>query len=73
MDSLGANAMKNFVGVNEIPLALARPSKAETKLKRDLSTDLETVPVMKCSSLAKDSHLKTRETAQITDRDMREF
>ena len=67
--------MKNFLGVDKTPPALERSFKAATKLNRELPMDLEmeSIPLMRLSSLAEDIHAKTRETSQNTDLDRREF
>ena len=67
--------MKHFLGIVETPPALERSFKAATKLRRELSTDIEmeSIPLMELSSLAEDIHAKTRETSQNTDLDMRVF
>ena len=67
--------MENFLGIVETPSALERSFKAKTKLSRELPTniEMESIPLMELSSLAKDIHVKTREASQNTDLDMREF
>ena len=59
----------------ETPLTLVRSFKAATKLKYKLITniEMETVPLVKISSLAENIHVKTREASQNTDLDIREF
>ena len=68
------NAMKKFLGVDTPPV-LERFVKAATKLKSELPTDLqmESIPLGELSSLTEEIHVKTRETSQNTDLDMREF
>ena len=67
--------MKNFLGIDKTPPVLERSLRAATKLKAGLLTDLEMedIPLKDLSSLAEDIHVKTRETAQQTNLDMREF
>ena len=71
----GVNAMKNFLGIDKTPPALERFFKAATKLKGELSTDLqiESIPLEGLSSLVEDIHVKTREASQNTKLDMQEF
>ena len=54
---------------------MERSFKTATKLRRELPTDIEieSIPLMKLSSLVEDIHVKTRETSQNTDIDMQEF
>ena len=54
---------------------MERSFKTATKLRRELPTDIEieSIPLMKLSSLVGDIHVKTRETSQNTDIDMQEF
>ena len=67
--------MKNFLGIDKTSPVLERSLKAATKLKAGLPTDLEIedIPLKDLSSLAEDIHIKTREAAQQTNFDMREF
>ena len=67
--------MKNFIAIDETPLALERSFKAVTKLSRELPTDIEmeSIPLMELLFLAEDIHVKTREGSQNTDFDMRKF
>ena len=67
--------MKNFLAINKTPSTLERSFKAETKLRRELLTDIqmESMPLMKLSSLAEDILIKTREALQNTHPDMREI
>ena len=67
--------MKNFLGIDKTPPVLERSLRAATKLKAGLPTDLEMedIPLKDLSSLAEDIHVKTREAAQQTNLDMREF
>ena len=48
---------------------------AASKFKSELPTDLEmeSIPLVEPSSLVDDIHVKTRETSQNTDHDMRKF
>ena len=57
--------MKNFVCIDETLPVLEQSFKAETKLNRELPTDMqmETVPLVKLSSLAEDIYIKTREVS----------
>ena len=70
----GLNKMKKFLGIDTSPV-LERSLKAATKLKSELTTDLqmESIPLKDLSSLAEDIHAKTREASQQTTLDMREF
>ena len=54
---------------------LERLLSAATKLSRELPTDIEmeSIPLMKLSSLVEDIHAKTSEASQNTDLDMQEF
>ena len=54
---------------------MERPFKAATKIRRELPTDIqiESIPLGELSSLVENIHVKTRETSQNTDLDMREF
>ena len=71
----GVNAIKNFLGIDKTPPILERSLRAASKLKGELSTDLEmeNIPLKDLSSLAKDIHVKTREASQNATLDMREF
>ena len=55
--------------------ALELSSKNATKLKLELSTNIElqNVPLMEVSSLAEAIHVKARETSQNTNLDMPKF
>ena len=44
--SVGFSAMKNFLDIDETPLALEQSFKAATKLKRVLSTNTEMKTVL---------------------------
>ena len=75
-DMLGElNTMKNFLDIDKTLPALERSFKAATKLKGELPTNLQmgSIPLEDLSSLAKDIHVKTRETSRNTDLDMQEF
>ena len=67
--------MKNFLAINKTPSTLERSFKAATKLRRELLTDIqmESIPLMKLSSLAEDILIKTGEALQNTHPDMREI
>ena len=54
---------------------MERSFKAVTKIRRELPTDIqiESIPLGELSSLVENIHVKTRETSQNTDLDMREF
>ena len=67
--------MKNFLAINKTPSTLERSFKAATKLRRELLADIqmESIPLMKLSSLAEDILIKTREALQNTHPDMREI
>ena len=62
------------MNVDKTPPALERYFKAASKLKSELSTDLEmeSIPLEELSSLVEDIHIKTREASQNTNLDMRE-
>ena len=66
--------MKTFLGIDKTPPVLEISVKAATKLKGELTTDLqmESIPLGELSSLAEEIHVKTREASQNTDLDMRE-
>ena len=71
----GLNIVKNVSSLDDTPPALQRSFKAATKLKSELSTDLqmESISLEEISSLAGDIHVTTWEASQNTDFDMREF
>ena len=71
----GLNIMKKILGLDETPPALDKSAKAGTNLILELPTDLEmeSIPLKDLSSLDDGIHIKTRETSQNTDLDMREF
>ena len=71
----GLNIVKNVSSLGDTPPALERSFKAATKLKSELSTDLqmESISLKEISSLAGDIHVTTREASQNTDFDMQEF
>ena len=54
---------------------MKRSFKVATKIRRELPTDIEieSIHLGKLSSLVENIHVKTRETSQNTDLDMREF
>ena len=54
---------------------MERSFNAATKIRRELPTDIqiESIPLGELSSLVENIHVKTRETSQNTDLDMREF
>ena len=56
-----------------LPSALERSISAASKLKGELPTDLESIPLKELPSLVDDIHTKTREAPQNTDLDLREF
>ena len=64
--------MKIFLGIDKTPPALERSFKAATKLSRELPTDLEmeSIPLIRLSSLAEDIHARTRGASRNTDLDM---
>ena len=64
--------MKNLLGTEKIPPSLERLISAASKLKADLSTDLqmESIPLKELSSLVEKIHLKTQEASQQTSFDM---
>ena len=66
--------MKTFLDIDKTPPVLEISVKAATKLKGELTTDLqmESIPLGELSSLAEEIHVKTREASQNTDLDMRE-
>ena len=65
--------MKSVLSLDETPSALDRSFKAATRISLGLSTDLEmeSIPLEGLSSLAEDIHVKTQETSQNTELDMR--
>ena len=67
--------MANFLGIDKTPPVLARSFKAATKLKGELSTDIEmeSIPLEELSFLAEGIRGKMQEASQNTDLDMREF
>ena len=71
----GVNAVKYFLGIDKTPPVLQRSLRAATKLKAGLPTDLEmeSIPLEDLSSLVQNIHVKTRETSQNTDFNMRDF
>ena len=54
--------MKNFLGVDETPPTLERTFKAATRLRSELSIDIEMESILleKFSSLAEDINIKTQ-------------
>ena len=71
----GLSIMKSVLSLYETPSALERSVKAATKLKSELSTDLqiESIPLKELSSLVEDIHIKTQEASQNTNLDTRDF
>ena len=67
--------MKSVLSLDETPSELERSFKAATKLRRELPThlEMESIPLEELSSLAEETHVKTREVSQNTDLDMQEF
>ena len=67
-------AMENFLGIEETRPVLERSFKVATILMCELTADIDmkNISLMELSSLAEDIHVKTRETSQNTDPDMRE-
>ena len=67
--------MENVLSLDQTPSALERSISAASKLKADLTTDLQIgcIPLKELLSLVEDIHTKTREASQNTDLDMREF
>ena len=67
--------MKSVLSLDETPSALERSIGAASKLKSELPTDLqmESIPLKELLSLIENIHVKTRETSQNTDLDMREL
>ena len=67
--------MKSVLTLDETPSAMERSFKAATKLRRELPMDIEmeSIPLMEPWSLLEDIHVKTQESSQSTDLDMREF
>ena len=70
----GLNIMKSVLSLDETTSALERSVEPATKLKSELSTDLqmESIPLKELSSLAEDIPVKTRKALQQTSPDMRE-
>ena len=66
--------MKSVLSLDETPSTLERSSKAATKFRRELPTDIEMESILleELSSLVEDIHAKTRDASQNTDLDMRE-
>ena len=68
--------MKSVLSLYETPSVLERSANAASKLKSQLSTDLqmESIPLKNLSSLVEEIHVKTQEASQNTDLfDMREI
>ena len=67
--------MKNFLDIDRTPPSLERSLSVASKLKSELTTDLEmeSIPPMELSSLVEDIHVKTREASPSTDLDIRKF
>ena len=67
--------MKSFLSLEELPSELERYFKAATKLDHKLPTgiEMESIPLKELSSLVEDINVKTRETWENIDLDMREF
>ena len=67
--------MINFLNLEQTPPSIDRSVKAANLLKSEIptQTDIETIPLSDLSSLVQDIRIKTRETSQNTDLDMREF
>ena len=65
--------MKNVLSLDEAPSAWERSFKAATKLRRELAKDIEmeSIPLIELLSLVEDIYVKTQETSQNTDLDMR--
>ena len=68
----GLNVMKNVLSLDEALSALEWSFKAATKLRRELTKDIEieSIPLIELLSLVEDIYVKTRETSQNTDFDM---
>ena len=71
----GLTPMINFLNLEQTPPSIDRSVKAANLLKSEIptQTDIETIPLSDLSSLVQDIRIKTRETSQNTDLDMREF
>ena len=67
--------MKKVLGVDRTLPAIERSLSAASKLKSELSIDLEmgSIPLEELSSLVEDIHVKTREASQNIDVDMRQL
>ena len=67
--------MKSVLSLDETPSALERSISTASKLKSELPTDLqmESIPLKELLSLVENIHVKTRESSQNTDLNMREF
>ena len=65
--------MKSVLSLDEAPPALEKSFKAATKLRCQLPTDMEmeSIPLMKLSSLVEYIYVMTREASQNTDLYMR--
>ena len=68
-------SMRSVLSLEKVPPLLERSISAATRLKSELSTDLqmESIPLKELIPLAEDIHVKTREASQNTDLDIREF
>ena len=69
------NILKSVLILDETHSALERSFKAATKLRREFPTyiEMQSILLMKLSSLAEDIHVEAREASQNTDLDIREF
>ena len=67
--------MKKVLGVDRTLPAIERSLSAASKLKSELSIDLDmgSIPLEELSSLVEDIHVKTREASQNIDVDMRQL
>ena len=71
----GLTPMKNFLNLEQTPPSIDRSIKAANLLKSEIptQTDIETIPLFDLSSVVEEIHIKTRETSQNTNLDIREI
>ena len=69
------NILKSVLILDETHSALERSFKAATKLRHEFPTyiEMQSILLMKLSSLAEDIHVEAREASQNTDLEIREF
>ena len=71
----GLYTMRSVLSLEKTPSSLERSISATTKLKSELSTNLqmESIPLKELMSLVEAIHVKTREASQNTELDIQEF